>query len=826
MTHSLVDATWAEVEAVLNEVYDVVEGKRASVTPARLAGRLEWYNRVSKAVKTDIGVGELLEEKLKAWIDAAVATRVAGPVLAMAELHDDSNALCKLVTTAYGQYKHCLRFGAVVFHSLGKNSVIKRGSHDTVEQMFLKAFNRAVYSKVKRAMVSVVLTQVNTYRDGTRVDIEALASSAHIFSEVGTAFARDDRGQSDVYEVDFERHYLASLATAYRQRAAAHMEQAGGHFTYLAWAESRFERELALAKKILRHSSVAKVERALEDELLKPFATELITHPESGFERLLEDHLDKDIQRMFRLMRRVPTGPTRVVAGPKKTTDGEGNKKKKEEPAHWALSLMADGMKKAVESEVNDAFETYSSTVSHSVDHLDVDKPCVDAVLELDRKYRRYTTEWFQGHPLFAEARRKGLGEALSTENVKRKVAKPNKEDEVITQLVAFASMLTGYFDDILGPHADADTVDGLIDLFECLTNKDIFEASYRNKMGKRLLQGGYDEDVEREMMNRLAAKGPSNFTRKMNGMLKDLEATKAHLANFANGEADVSRRGELLAQVWAKGNWPGYTEDKLAPPPVLASALTEFVDYYKDLQPMRRLVWINSLGTATFTVSFQRGVKEISGSLYQAAVLLALDDAGVLTARELMTRLNLEATSLKPHIGPMLFKKATQLLVKVDEGGKPIASAEKRMDDNDRLMINDKFTAAKRKINLPSALQGKAEKKDKDGGDDGPASPKRPEGAASPPPQAVAAEEVVEKGSVEKEIESQRQAMIDCAVVRTMKARKTLPYPELRDAVIMQLAKWFPAQPKMIKARVDDLMAKQYLHRDEEDRTLLHYIA
>ncbi len=85
-------------------------------------------------------------------------------------------------------------------------------------------------------------------------------------------------------------------------------------------------------------------------------------------------------------------------------------------------------------------------------------------------------------------------------------------------------------------------------------------------------------------------------------------------------------------------------------------------------------------------------------------------------------------------------------------------------------------------------------------------------------PPQRVEIEKKVDKP------DSERKNIIDAVVVRIMKARKTEKHNQLIEDVIKQIS-IFLAQPPMIKERIENLIEREYLKRDESDRSKYIYL-
>jgi len=70
------------------------------------------------------------------------------------------------------------------------------------------------------------------------------------------------------------------------------------------------------------------------------------------------------------------------------------------------------------------------------------------------------------------------------------------------------------------------------------------------------------------------------------------------------------------------------------------------------------------------------------------------------------------------------------------------------------------------------------------------------------------------------------RVVKIEATLVRVMKARGVLSQQSLIAEVTKQLVKWFKPDPKLVKKRIENLMERGFMKRDEEDQTKIHYCA
>lgn len=76
----------------------------------------------------------------------------------------------------------------------------------------------------------------------------------------------------------------------------------------------------------------------------------------------------------------------------------------------------------------------------------------------------------------------------------------------------------------------------------------------------------------------------------------------------------------------------------------------------------------------------------------------------------------------------------------------------------------------------------------------------------------------------VDESVEVARQHIIDSVAVRNMKARKVETMTALMQAIISQI-NMFTADPRMIKKRIENLMERGFMKRDEEDSKKLIYL-
>ena len=84
--------------------------------------------------------------------------------------------------------------------------------------------------------------------------------------------------------------------------------------------------------------------------------------------------------------------------------------------------------------------------------------------------------------------------------------------------------------------------------------------------------------------------------------------------------------------------------------------------------------------------------------------------------------------------------------------------------------------------------------------------------------------EQTEEEKTMENRLEQQRSMQLDIRIIQIMKTRKEVRHTTLIENV-MEMMTMFKAQPAAIKKRIEELIGKQYIKRDDKDRALYIYL-
>ena len=330
-------------------------------------------------------------------------------------------------------------------------------------------------------------------------------------------------------------------------------------------------------------------------------------------------------------------------------------------------------------------------------------------------------------------------------------------------------------------------TLDKALTLFRFIDGKDVFEAFYKKDLCKRLL---YDKsaslDLEKSMISKLKAECGSQFTSKLEAMFRDVDASKDLMQSFRSHAASQSRLSkslELNVFVLEAARWPLSTQQsEIRLPHTLMYYQETFRQFYLTKHSGRKLAWQHVDGSCTVKAHFPRGAKILNLSLYQTIILVLFNQADTLSYSAIAEATGIEEQHLMRTLLSLACGKV-RVLQKRPKGP--------TINTMDSFVYNKLFSHKQMRIKV-NAIQMK--------------------------------ETVEENAATTDKVFQERNYQIDAAIVRIMKTRRTLPHTTMISEIHSQLR--FPHQPGDIKKRIESLIEREYLERDENNPQTYHYLA
>ena len=212
------------------------------------------------------------------------------------------------------------------------------------------------------------------------------------------------------------------------------------------------------------------------------------------------------------------------------------------------------------------------------------------------------------------------------------------------------------------------------------------------------------------------------------------------------------------------------------------------FCEFYLAAHGGRRLQWQPGMGTADLKAGpFDGGRRhELAVSTYQAVVLMLFNDAESLTCAEIAEATGIPMPDLRRCLQSLACVRGRNVLRK--------APAGRDVADGDAFSFNPSFSSKLFKVRVGTV--------------------------------SAAREGEAERVETHHRVEEDRKPVIEAAVVRVMKVRRSLDHNTLVAEVSRQLSSRFLPNPAVVKQRIESLIEREFLEREPTDRRVYRYVA
>jgi len=649
--------------------------------------------------------------------------------------------------------------------------------------MALSIWKKHCFLECQDKLVFSAIDLINQDRDGKKQDKTLMRNFINSYVEF------DQFGQNQgqqMYESEFEIHYISVLKDYYTKKSEQFLQK-NDICSYLVMVEKWLELEKGNCEYLGTNYG-----RTTEAKIKEPLDVILISHPKESinleFPRILkEDKLD-DLKRLYNLLIRLKDGLNGL-------------------PDMFQEYLMEVGQAILYEQKSRDDDK---SALQNSI-------PFIERLLSFYQKYSKILRDLLSNDKNFRLSFDKAFRIIFNQECGKFNIPR----------------ILNFYIDNIirgkLKNNAMEDEMEeelqDLVNIFTYLQDKDEFIEYYRKQLCKRLLSKGkqYNENAEKNLLSKLKIQTGESIIRNLQGMFTDAEGEslsrmKKSFEEFNQGSQ--VNGVELEVQVLNECHWPISGSHKF---PVylsvqLLACKTRFEDFYKKFGENKRLQWLYNYGTVTLNSRFSnvKSYAQLIVTPLQACILLCFNENTSLSFEELLNHLWPSQISsngfsfltssqsgirdlslediLRFAIYPLIYFKF-----------KVLQKVKKQESDSDNESINrdDIFTVLTK---LP-----------------GQRPPKKiqfPSGSAKQ--QQREAEE--DRALVIK----QREFEVEAAMVRIMKSKGGTPYDwnQLQSEVVKQLKVRFVPDTKMMKKRLESLIDRGFMKREDNDIRKIVYTA
>jgi cullin 3 len=274
--------------------------------------------------------------------------------------------------------------------------------------------------------------------------------------------------------------------------------------------------------------------------------------------------------------------------------------------------------------------------------------------------------------------------------------------------------------------------------------------------------------------------------------------------------EGETSGSGkpiDIEVDVLTNGYWPSQNIPPCILPQQVQDAIARYTKFYLEKHTGRKLSWQTSAGSSELKATFGSDPKyrkhELGVSTYQMCILLLFNDSDSLTLGQIRSKTQIPDLELRRHLVSLCTPK--HRILRKGSRGRGITS------DDDTFTFNPDYGSKLKRVRIPLVKETSVSK----GGGDGTGTA----GGGSASASAV-------DGSVPLKVEEDRRHLVEAAIVRIMKARKSLGHNDLFAEVTRQLSVRFTPSPQFVKKRIESLIEREYLERSQQDHRLYSYVA
>jgi cullin 3 len=587
----------------------------------------------------------------------------------------------------------------------------------------------------------VILDQIQMERDGDVIDKHLIKSCVWMLE--GLHEDDTEAEEQRLYNASFEREYLDSSRGFYKNESELLLRESDAG-AYCRYARRRIYEEDERCKQTLLDSTGPKIQKVVEDELIKNRIHELV-EMESGVRYMIDNDRIEELNLVYDLNRRVDEKKAELTRAIQKRIVDSGTDVNNDAiaasqapaPAPAPAADPADKTKKVVqEKSIN------QQTVAAI--------KWVEDVLSLKDKFDHIWRESFESDALLQQAVTRSFAEFINSPTFPR-------SSEYISLFID-ENMKKG----IKGKtEMEIDAVlEKAIILLRYVQDKDLFERYYKKHLCRRLLMNkSISNEVEKQMISKMKIELGNNFTLKLEAMFKDMTISEELTAGFKKhveglGEKDPKRIdlniNVLTSMTWSLETMGGTVEDgenrsRCNFPTAIEKVKRGFEKYYNEKHSGRQLTWLANMGSADIRATFKK-VPQKDGSFkerrhelnvptYGMVILLLFNDLPAdqhLTFEEIQAQTNIPAPDLIRNLQSLAVAPKTRILVK-----EPMS---KDVKPTDKFFFNDGFNGKFVKIKVGVISSGNKVESDR------------------------------ERRETEKKNDDSRQFCIEAAVVRIMK--------------------------------------------------------
>jgi cullin 3 len=627
---------------------------------------------------------------------------------------------------------------------------------------------------------TVLLDMIKMERNNETIDRYLVRGCCYMLEGLYESFAEEE--SSKLYLTSFEPKFLQASREFYNKEGQTLLVEADAT-TFCTKARKRISEEQERCQQTISIITEEKIKSVVEKELISANIKEVINMEGTGVQNMLDNDKIQDLANVYELISRVDPrkGALRDVIKKRVIELGTGINK--------SANVVGDAPAPKVPQKAGTDGKGIQQEKALS-QQTQAAVSWVEQILALKAKFDKL---WI---------------EAFGKDTVLEK-ALENSFQDFININDRSPEHLSLFLDEYLkrgGKDKSEAEVDAILDngilLLQYLANKDTFETYYKRHMAKRLLmKKSVSREMERQMLSKMKMKIGNQFTQKLEGLIRDTETSddlnlkyKEHVQEL--GDPDP-KRVDLDCRVLTTTIWPfeslskpdnEETRNECKFPASVESVRQRFQNFYLEKHTGRKLTWMPGLGDADMRATFTTGGKtrryELNVSTYAMVILMLFNDVPAgefLTFEQIAAETNIPKPELVRNLQSLSLVAKWRVLRK-----EPVS---KDVKPTDKFYFNEDYSSQFLKIKVSVVAGGGGNR----------------------------VENQDERRATQKRTDEERGIVIEAAIVRIMKSRKSLSHSQLMTETLAQISSRFQPDVNMIKKKIEGLIEKEYLERGSD---------
>ena len=345
-------------------------------------------------------------------------------------------------------------------------------------------------------------------------------------------------------------------------------------------------------------------------------------------------------------------------------------------------------------------------------------------------------------------------------------------------------------------------TLNEIIQLFRNLPNKIFFQIESEKKMSDRLLKNDYISiEIEKQFVQKLRQEIGSSFVQKMATMLEDVETSKMVMEEYKYSSQSKSYPNDIKFDVLIMSyyslnvNSNNLTNFQL--PNIFSKCLEDFSNFYLNKYKERKLRhWFHLFSTVEIQYLYLRNKNISKSTLPQVLILLALEQKGVSSIKQLAEYTGCKIELIRESIQGLIFNPSFNSQSEINKGVIiPINTNSKDFKDTDEFKINTDFEPQIIRFNT------------------------------IPMPKKKTGEEIENEEKMSEEgYQRYKDCIIKSTATRIMKGWKKATHTQLVKEIDNQIVLFTP-QSTEIKKNIEKLIEQNFIKRVKNEEDCYEYV-